>query len=300
MRLRLIPLITWVFALAIGIALGGGPLSRITAAVEAPDTAPASEPSPDPAAELNRLSGAAGDAFARSAADRLYADELSGRGVVLVTLPGADRSLVDALTTQIRAAGGTVSTTVSARAALLDPAEKSYVDTLGRQLADSYGRGVARERAGAYERIGALLGAALGTTAGRGAAISRDSEGLLASLTGAKLIAKGAAPSHLAPLVVVLLGNDSDSETADAVFGQFLTGLSGQVRGVLVAADLSSGANGQLARLRSGTALATVTSVDGVDRSAGQVTAVLALIRSLHGPAGHFGASGADGAVPLD
>jgi hypothetical protein len=42
-----------------------------------------------------------------------------------------------------------------------------------------------------------------------------------------------------------------------------------------------------------------VATVDGTDTPLGQVTAVLAVIRSLSVPGGSFGASGSDGAVPL-
>ena len=39
--------------------------------------------------------------------------------------------------------------------------------------------------------------------------------------------------------------------------------------------------------------------VDGLDTGVGQVTAMLAVIRSLDGTVGSYGASGSDGAVPL-
>ncbi|MFC6342160.1 copper transporter [Nocardioides hankookensis] len=51
--------------------------------------------------------------------------------------------------------------------------------------------------------------------------------------------------------------------------------------------------------LRADPAAEAVGTVDGADTALGQVTATLALIRSLTNPGGSFGASGSAGAVPL-
>ena len=46
-------------------------------------------------------------------------------------------------------------------------------------------------------------------------------------------------------------------------------------------------------------AAASVATLDGIDTSAGRTAAVMLLQRALTTPGGSFGASGADGAVPL-
>jgi hypothetical protein len=68
---------------------------------------------------------------------------------------------------------------------------------------------------------------------------------------------------------------------------------------VVVAGTTADGGEGQLGRFRDEAAAAEVTTVDGVDTAAGQVATVMALGRSVETRGGSFGASGADGPVPL-
>jgi hypothetical protein len=88
--------------------------------------------------------------------------------------------------------------------------------------------------------------------------------------------------------------------TDPAVLGGIATGLAAKAPGVVVAGETATGAaNGDLAVLRADPAAENVATVDGAENPLGQVTTVLALIRSLTTPGGSFGASGSDGAVPL-
>ena len=102
-----------------------------------------------------------------------------------------------------------------------------------------------------------------------------------------------------APLVLVVLGTDADDEGSDAILAGLVQGLAAQATGVVVAGTLADGGDGQLGRLRADPAAAGVATLDGVDTLAGQVATVMALQRSVTTPGGSFGASGADGAVPL-
>jgi Copper transport outer membrane protein, MctB len=95
--------------------------------------------------------------------------------------------------------------------------------------------------------------------------------------------------------VLVVLGDESD----DAILSGLMTGLAGKAAGVVVAGDTESGASGDLKALRGEDVVDDVATVDGVDTGIGQVTAVLALARSIRVQGGSFGASGSDGAVPL-
>ena len=67
----------------------------------------------------------------------------------------------------------------------------------------------------------------------------------------------------------------------------------------MVAGDTTSGISGDLKALRGEDLVDEVATVDGVDTGIGQVTAALALARSIRVQGGAFGASGSDGAVPL-
>jgi hypothetical protein len=286
-RNHVVTLVAVFLALAVGVALGGGPLSEVgrgslTSATpgEAADTADAA---------------AYADAFAQAGAGRLYAGGLDGRPVTMLTLPGADEKMVSGLTAQVEKAGGSIAATYAAEPALLDPAEKSLVDTLGSQLMTQLGNGVADEGAPTYVRIGQLLGASLATTKPEGEAAGESASAIRQSLAGAELTLNPEGNPQKAPLVLVVLGSDAD----DDVLSGLLSGLAAKAAGVVTVGDSDAAESGDLAGLRTSPLASEVATVDGAERALGQATAVLALIRSLKTNGGSFGASGSDGAVPL-
>jgi uncharacterized membrane-anchored protein len=239
------------------------------------------------------------DAFAQSVAGRAYAGGLAERGVALVVLPGVEAPVVEDLVAQIGAAGGAVTSTYAVQPPWLDPTQKSLVDTLGSQLAQQLTGTPVSPDATAYDRVGALLGAAASTTRRKGDAVPADGPTIVQSLEGAGLLATSAAAASRAALVLVVLGDDPGPGSDPAVQG-LLSGLAGTARGVVVAGPSASASNdGALARLRGSALAPAVTTVDGVDGAAGRVTSTLALVRALTTEGGAFGASGADGAVPL-
>ena len=258
-------------------------------------TAPRAEPGP-PAPPERRAAYA--DAFAASVATRAYAAGLAERGVALVVLPGAEAPVVESMSAQVAAAGGTVTATYTVQDLLVDPAEKSLVDTLGSQLVQQLSESEVGADATAYDRIGELLGTAAATTEKAGAPPGPDASAIVESLAGAGLVLASGETQTRAPLVLVVLGGDTGPDTDPIVEG-VLAGLARAARGVVVAGDAASAGDGALSRLRSSTTATAVTTVDGIDGPAGQATAVLALVRSLTTTGGAFGAAGADGPVPL-
>jgi len=287
-RQHVVTLVAVFLALAVGVVLGGGPLSEVgrdalTAASAQPKTK-----SVDEATEF-------GDAFATAAATRLYDGQLAGRSVAVVTLPGADQRVIDGLVGQVEHAGGTVAGTYALQRALVDAGEKSLVDTLGSQLMTQLGPDAADEGAPTYERLGQLLGLAISTGQEGGAPASEDPMSIRQSLAGADLVVSPDKEVDRAPLVLVVLGHDID----DSILSGLVAGLASHALGVVVAGDTRSGANGDIAALRKQPEAGQVTTVDGVELAVGQVTTALALVKSLTDPGGSFGASGSDGAVPL-
>ena len=67
----------------------------------------------------------------------------------------------------------------------------------------------------------------------------------------------------------------------------------------MVAGTLADGGTGQLGRLRATPTATSVATVDGVDTVAGRAAAVMILAALADDSRRIFGASGADGAVPL-
>jgi hypothetical protein len=285
-RHHIVSLVAVFLALAVGVVLGGGPLTELGRA----DTPAASGAATQRASQRAERGAAFGDDFAAAGAATLYGGRLEGQAVSILTLPGAAGEEVSALGAQVEAAGGTVAGTYDARPALVSASEKSLVDTLGSQLMTQLGTGAVSADAPTYERLGELLAIALGASDSS----AQDTTSVRQSLAGAELLTSPPEP-EASGLVLVVLGDESD----DAILSGLMTGLAGKAAGVVVAGDTESGASGDLKALRGEDVVDDVATVDGVDTGIGQVTAVLALARSIRVQGGSFGASGSDGAVPL-
>lgn len=283
-RHHIVSLVAVFLALAVGVVLGGGPLTDLGR-----DESPAAATTHQERAVARTASF--GDDFAAASATTLYAGGLKEHTVSIVTLPGADGDTASALGAQVEAAGGTVTGTYDAQAALVDAGQKSLVDTLGSQLMTQLGSDAVTADAPTYDRIGQLIGLGVASSdlPGAGAVSVRE------SLSGAELLTSPQDASR-GQVVLVVLGDDVDP----AILSGIVSGLAAKATGVVVAGDTASAtASGDLAGLRAEPAAEKVATVDGADTPLGQVTTVLALIRSLTVQGGSFGASGSDGAVPL-
>lgn len=301
-RHHLVTLVSVFLALAVGVVLGGGPLSEVGrgAGDDAERKAVSAERRAADATSAARFA----DTFATTVAPAVYGDGLSGRDVAVVSLPGAEAKVVKALSAQITAAQGRMVGVHTVQEAMLAPGEKALVDTLGSQLLTQVGAGAAPADATTYERIGALLGRGIASKNVEGDPVDATSQEILESLSGAGLLKPAAETAERAPLVLIVLGDEpKGGEEAragtDAILAGVAQGLRGASAGVVVAGSTSSGASGQLARLRDDAVAAQLVTVDGVERALGQVTSVQALIQALGQTPGSFGASGSDGAVPL-
>jgi hypothetical protein len=231
------------------------------------------------------------DVFAGAVATRLYANGLSRRPVAVLTAPGADPATVAGLTGQIKAAGGQLAGTFPLGSQLVDPQQKSLVDTLGTELGKQLH---ARPDASAttYPRIGELLATAVSNRGASVGQVNDDVSAVRQSMVAAKLITVPGSRPGTSPLVLLVLGEKLDQAIADGL----VSGLASRSRGVVVVAD--TGAPNLLGLQADGVATRAAV-VDGVETTAGQVTSVLALIRSWRTPGGSFGASGVTGAAPL-
>jgi len=293
-RTHVVTLVAVFLALAVGVVLGGGPLSEVGRG----DGDGSGTARLETAAAESRRTADYAERFAGAAAASLYAGRLAEREVALVVLPGAEDDEVEALQEQVTAAGGTVTVTQTVGEPLVNPSEKSLVDTLGSQLADQLPEDAVAADATTYERMGQLLGYTLATTDAEGAGTSAQSRAVLDGVRGADLVEGAEAGERRAPLVLVVLGDEVDGEGGDDILGGLVRGLSRAALGVVVAGESSDGED-QLGRLREGDALVGTTSVDGIETVPGRVAAVLGLARSFTVRGGAFGASGSDGPLPL-
>lgn len=284
-RHHIVSLVAVFLALAVGVALGGGPLTELGRSDPA-----ASSQTKAQTREVLR-SASFGDDFAAASAATLYGKRLANHSVSILTLPGADGHVVSALGAQVEEAGGRVAGTYDAQPALVDASEKSLVDTLGSQLMTQLDSDPIAKDASTYDRAGQLIGLAMVSTN----VSTADAESIRQSLAGAELLN---SPDNATPagLILVVLGDDTD----DAILAGLVAGLADQATGVVVAGSTgSASASGDLRSLRAEPVADQVATVDGCDTPLGQVTSVLALTRSLTVQGGSFGASGSDGPVPL-
>jgi hypothetical protein len=293
LRHHLLTIVAVFLALAAGIVLGGGPLSDVgpTAATSSgeADTAPAAD----------RAQTDYTESVVSALGPATVSGRLADRSVAVVTVPGADEQVVTALTEQVTAAGGTVSARYDLSADIVDPGQKSLVDTLGSQLLTQQAEGDVAAEASTYDRIGQLLGLAIATKEAAGQDVNGKARAIVDAVSGAGLMAKPGEVAQRSPLVLVVLGTDAGDEGSDAILAGLAQGLAVQAGGVVVAGATSDGGEGQLGRLRADPVSAAVATLDGVDTAAGRVATILTLQRSLTTPGGAFGASGADGPVPL-
>jgi len=294
LRHHLLTIVAVFLALATGIVLGGGPLSDVGARA----TSVATEQTTS-APDADAASTTYGEAFATAVAPGLVAGTLADRRVAVVTIPGADEQLVNALTDQVVAAGGSVTGRYALTADMVDPAQKSLVDTLGSQLMTQRASKEIPAEASTYDRMGHLLGLALATREPGGDDVTGKARGIIEAMSAASLVVAPDDVERRAPLVLVVLGTDAGDEGSDAILTGLSAGLAAAGVGVVVAGTTEDGDAGQLARFRADPITATVASVDGIDTAAGRVATVRTLARSLTTPGGAFGASGADGPLPL-
>ena len=246
LRHHLLTIVAVFLALAAGIVLGGGPLSDVgpTAATSSgeADDRPGGGPGADRLHRERRRP--------RWGRPRSAGASRTGRSRV-VTVPGADEQVVTALTEQVTAAGGTVSARYDLSADIVDPGQKSLVDTLGSQLLTQQAEGDVAAEASTYDRIGQLLGLAVATKEAEGQDVNGKARAIVDAVSGAGLMAEPGEVAQRSPLVLVVLGTDAGDEGSDAILAGLAQGLAVQAAGVVVAGATADGGEGQLGRLRA-------------------------------------------------
>jgi len=281
-RRHIVGIVAACAALAVGIALGGGPLSDAVHADNGSTTAGTG----------GHAAGAAlGQKWAAQAAPVLYGGRLAGHSVAVVTMPGASAQLVQQLDDGISVAKGTVVTTLSLKPALLDTSQRTMAATLGTKFAQQ-SHGAVDASAPTYARLGQIVGVALaGAPSAQSQGAGQDAQ---ETLTAGKLAALQGGKSR-ADVVLLVLGSHTDTDA----LGDLIDGISARTGGVVVAGDTASGADGDLKALRAAGHSDRVLTVDGDETAYGRASVILGLVRRINGSGGDFGASGIDGLVPL-
>ena len=306
-RYHIVSIVSVFLALAIGVALGGGPLkgevdNTLVEQVESDRKTKAALQ-----AEISglRSTNEFTDIFARTVAPGLIDGALDGRAVSLVVLPAANEDAVTAVSDFVTQAGGDVGSTVRAGEGLVDVSNKQLVDELGSQLLDGTTDVTVADDASGYERMGALIARAIGTTEDGGAEVDETSNSILSGLSTAGLMSADGELTRRGSLVLFVAGpgeGDADQKQGtNTIVMSLAQAIDADTDGVVVAGPVSTArAGGLVDAIRKDVGAARdLSTVDALSRTAGQLVTILALSDQSRDESGHYGALDApDGALP--
>ena len=306
-RYHIVSIVSVFLALAVGVALGGGPLrgevdNTLVEQVEADRRAKA-----DLRAQITAL-GAGNeftDGFATAVAPRLLDGQLADRPVTMLVLPGAREAVVSSLGELVDSAGGSVAGVIRVGEALVDVGNRQLVDQLGTQLLDGVPDVSVADDAGSYERLGAVLARAALTDEDEGAPVDDAANSILSGLSTANLLSPAGELTRRGSLVLVVAGpapeDASEREGTSAVVSSLASAMDEATDGVVVVGPISSARGGGVVDVvrREVVLSQEVSTVDTLDRVTGQLVALMALAEQSRGDVGHYGSVDAsDGILP--
>ena len=129
LRRHLFAILAVCAALAVGIALGAGPLQGDSGAADEAALQSDNTGLSDRVAQLEQTR-VFDDAMTKAASSGLVSGRLSGRTLTLVVLPGVPGATVDGVRTAVQQAGGSTAVTAVVQPDMVDPAKKTYVDSV--------------------------------------------------------------------------------------------------------------------------------------------------------------------------
>lgn len=295
-RYHVVSLVAVLLALAVGVALGGGPLSEIGRGSDEAKAAEQDNARLTSDLEEARLVSGFQDEVTASLAGSSTNGVLKGQSVAIVTTPGTDPKTVSALSDQVKRSGSTTTGVYALSEEMLSASGSSLVDNLGAQLVETTKDSGVDDAATTYVRMGQLISRAISGGTKASTPTDRGARNILSGLSGGKLLSTTSGGKSRSTLVLVVLGDDLGGEGAEKILGGLATGLADGSSGVVVAADTDSQT---LAALREHDDVTNVVStVDSVQSRAGQLSTVSALAADRAGESGSYGARGNDGAIP--
>lgn len=288
-------------ALAAGIALGAGPLQS-SANADA-DTSTDTAALDDRIASLER-STVFDRAVVETIRGAVLGAELEGAAVTVVALPGASNTTVTDVSGAVEQAGGLVTVTARVADRLVDPAQKTYTDSVAASSIQHVRDLPAGAAAETYAQIGALFARAY---VGSRNDLLLDDEAVKidSELRGARLVTLSAEPKRRGSLVVVVGPGDHGSDdlitASHLIEVELLAALVAASDAVLLMTPPTGSSTGGLVAAAEGDPavdsdkLSTLNVSDG---AAAAITAVHALAATARGHGGAFGVDGDDVTLP--
>jgi hypothetical protein len=295
-RYHLISVVAIFLALAIGVAVGTTALNGAVLGDLRHQVSDLKATNQRQAGQLGSLAATSGNAdqLAQVYGSKITAGTLAGSGVVLLAAPGTSPTLLSALSTQITAAGATVSAQIGLTAALSDPAQSASVLALATS-AHPIGLTLPTQTSDPGTLAGSLLGYVL---FGKGQ--PTDLATVLAAFAKSNLITVSGTPAAGKIVLLVAPGAKPAGDPATGMLSLLSTEMATYGPTVVAGDSDSATAGGLVAQLRSTAAAKTALStVDDVDTPLGQLSTVLALSATAAGHKGQYGtAAGVDGLLP--
>ncbi|MFC7489017.1 copper transporter [Knoellia sp. CPCC 206453] len=298
-RYHLVSIISIFMALAVGIVLGAGPLQGQIGDTLTQEVTQLREDRATLRTELEaaRKAGVTRDDFTQEARARLVGGTLKDAKVALVILPDADAEDVKAVTETLAASGAAVvsRTTVKEDWVPKDAEASAQQSQLATEQRSALGLPEAAEPGAGP--LDAVLATSL--VAADAAAANDASRAALDALTGAKLIDVETADLVRASTAVIVAAPIKGDVVAErdrhaARLVSLSAALDRAGKGAVLTEDVGvtgfTGAASVVRAARSDASTArSLSTVDDVSLSLGQVSVVYALVQQLTGGVGQYG-----------
>ncbi|GAB3420113.1 copper transporter [Flindersiella endophytica] len=308
-RYFLVTIAAIFLALAVGIALGAGPMKGGLDAQLRGSVEQLGKEKNDLRKQMEQMEqiDKYRDAFASEVAPGLIRNRLNGQRVVLVVLPESDNGVVKGMRDALTESGATVTGTVQVTPKWADPQQRQFLDDLASQLAT--GDVQLPDQGSAYDRAGALLARAVVTKDETASKPDSATTTIMSGFGEGELVKADADELGRADLAVLVAPKVPDTPKVDAKLADqenqawvaLCRALDEASKGCVMAGDASAAEDsGALSALRSdGRAAQKVSSVDAANLPSGQVAVIWALVEQLGGKVGQYGSVGTtDGALP--
>ena len=303
-RYHLVSLISVFLALAVGVVLGAGPLQNSLGTALNDQVTALRENRNATQTKLEQTETAVNerDSYITQAASGLVPGTLASKNVAMVLLPEAKAEDADAITTQLKNAGATVTGRVSLTSTWVDLSRENYRSTFSGQVQGHLDSTTSKDANGI---LGEALAKAL-TANDDSSRVLMDMLSVTADKSGTPFVSVDSTPTAPAEMIVVVgprpQASSGKGATVEATPGQdpkawakALEGTAGRAPTVVVGS--ADGDDGVVSIIRS--EKAKVTTVDSVGQIAASVSTPLALASTRAGTIGHYGFDkGAEAVMP--
>jgi hypothetical protein len=299
-RYHIVSLMAVFLALSVGIVLGvtlRGPVDRGLATQAAQDRTQVR----DLRAELDRRDALDDyrEAWEQRAGTQVTSDMLSSRTVAIVAMPDAPTGVVNALSTAVTQAGGTMTHTVKVNADVFDPGKAEAVNAALEPFATELQLTDAMSPA---RKFGLAVGRA--NLSEQRTELDPTAVNISEALTDAGLVTADGRSEETAELVIVVTDEATEPQATPELLESHVEldiALKSRAAGVVVAGPNSGNIQGTdvLSVRNISDSADLLSTVDVADLSSGVATTIMAGKEQLLGRHGHYGAlTKADAPLP--